>query len=103
MELTEFRVILESWNTAKTGSQGEMAKGEFQMMFGLIILVIVAFYMFNSTNSGGSCCMNHQSQVHTSIDILNDRYARGEINREEYLERKQALSGQKQTISIKKG
>jgi len=27
MELTEFRVTLESWNTAKTGSQGEMAKG----------------------------------------------------------------------------
>jgi len=73
------------------------------MMFGLIILVIVAFYMFNSTNTGGSCCTNHQSQVHTSIDILNDRYARGEINRAEYLERKQELSGQKQTISIKKG
>lgn len=73
------------------------------MMFGLIILVIVAFYMFNSSNAGGSCCTNHQPQVHTPMDILNDRYARGEINREEYLERKQELSGQKQTISIKKG
>jgi putative membrane protein len=72
------------------------------MMFGLIILVFVAFYMFNS-NAGGSCCTNHQSQVHTPMDILNDRYARGEINREEYLEREQELSGQKQTISIKKG
>ena len=65
------------------------------MMFGLIILVFVAFYMFNSSNGGGSWFMNHQSQVHSPIDILNDRYARGEINREEYLERKQELSGQK--------
>ena len=73
------------------------------MMFGLIILVFVAYYMFNSSNAGESCCTNHQSQVHTPVDILDDRYARGEINREEYLERKQELSGQKQTISIKKG
>ncbi|MHB8075710.1 SHOCT domain-containing protein [Desulfosporosinus fructosivorans] len=43
-----------------------------------------------------------QSQGHTSLDIFNDRYARGEINREEYLERKQELYGQKPPISIKK-
>jgi len=73
------------------------------MMFGLIILVIIAFYMFNSSNARGSCCTNDQSQVHTPSDILNDRYARSEINREEYLERKQEMSGQKQPISIKKG
>jgi putative membrane protein len=65
------------------------------MMFGLILLVIVAYYMFNSSNAGGSCCMNHKSQEHTSLDILNDRYAHGEINREEYLERKHELTGQK--------
>ena len=73
------------------------------MMFGLILLVFVAIYMYNSGNIGGSCCTNHQSQGHTSLDILNDRYARGEINREDYLERKQELYGQKQPISIKKG
>ena len=73
------------------------------MMFGLIVLVIVAYYMLNSTNSGGSCCRAHQSQSSTSLDILNERYARSEIQREEYLERKQALLGQKQQISIKKG
>jgi len=81
----------------------EEHEGESQMMFGLIILVFVAFYIFNSSNTGGTCCTSHQAQVHTPMDILNDRYARGEINREEYLERKQGLSGQKQTISIKKG
>jgi len=73
------------------------------MMFGLIILVIIAFYMSNSSNAGRSCCTNQESQVHTPIDILNERYARGEINQEDYLERKQELSGIKPTISIKKG
>jgi len=71
------------------------------MMFGFIILIFMAFYMSNSANARGSCCTGHQSQVDTPTDILNDRYARGEINREDYLERKQELSGQKQTISIK--
>lgn len=73
------------------------------MMFGLILLAIVAYYMFNSSNAGRPCCMDHQSQDHTSLDILNERYERGEINKEEYLERKQGLSGQKRPISVKKG
>ncbi|KJS49886.1 SHOCT domain-containing protein [Desulfosporosinus sp. BICA1-9] len=73
------------------------------MMFGLILLVIVAFYLFNSSNFEESRCMNHQSHTHTVQDILNERYARGEIDREDYLERKQELLGQKQRISIKKG
>lgn len=73
------------------------------MMFGFIIIIFVAYYMFNSSNVRGSCCTNYQSQVHTPMDILNDRYARSEINREEYFEQKQELSGQKRTISIKKG
>ena len=61
------------------------------MMFGLILLVIVAYYMFNSSNSGGSCCMNHQPNANSALDLLNERYARGEIDREEYLERKQEI------------
>ncbi|MHB8072905.1 SHOCT domain-containing protein [Desulfosporosinus fructosivorans] len=73
------------------------------MMIGLILLVIVAYYMFKSSNSGGSCCMNYQPHANTALDLLNERYARSEIDRAEYLERKQELSGQKHPISIKKG
>ncbi|HBW35715.1 MAG TPA: hypothetical protein DEF89_10385 [Desulfosporosinus sp.] len=65
------------------------------MMIGLILLIIAAYYIFNSSNSKGSCCMNHPSRTHTVQDILSERYARGEIDREEYLERKQELSGAK--------
>ncbi|HWQ41463.1 MAG TPA: SHOCT domain-containing protein [Desulfosporosinus sp.] len=34
---------------------------------------------------------------------MDERYASGEIDREEYLDRKQELLGQKKLISIKKG
>lgn len=61
------------------------------MMFGLILLVFIAYYMFGSSNSGGLRYMDHQFKTNTPQDILNERYARGEIQREEYLERKQGL------------
>ncbi|TGE34352.1 SHOCT domain-containing protein [Desulfosporosinus sp. Sb-LF] len=73
------------------------------MMLGFILIVIVVYYMINSSNLGQSCCRNNQAHAHTSLNILDERYARGEIDREEYLERKQELSGQKQSISLKKG
>ena len=62
------------------------------MMLGFILLVIVAFYMFGSNNAERAFFPNRQTQAHNSLDILNDRYSRGEINREEYLERKKDLS-----------
>ncbi|WP_407313353.1 SHOCT domain-containing protein [Desulfosporosinus sp. SB140] len=72
------------------------------MMLALIILVIVAYYAFNSSHSGGSCFKGHLAHGHIPLDILDERYARGEINREEYMERKLELSGQKQLVSLKK-
>jgi len=71
------------------------------MMIGLILLVVIAYLIFNPSSSGASCCTGYQAQVN-SLDILNERYALGEIQRDEYLERKRELSGQKQYVSIKK-
>ena len=73
------------------------------MMIGLILLVFIVYYLLNSSNSRGLCCKDYQSQTDTPLDILNERYARGNIDREDYLERKQELSRKKQDISIKKG
>ena len=73
------------------------------MMLGLIFLVFIVFYLFNTSASRGPCLKEHQSVVNTPLDILNERYAHGQIDRADYLERKQELSGQKQLISTKKG
>ncbi|WP_088186431.1 SHOCT domain-containing protein [Desulfosporosinus sp. FKA] len=62
------------------------------MMLGFILLIIATFYMFSSNNTERSFFPNRQTQARNSLDILNDRYARGEISREEYLERKKDIS-----------
>lgn len=72
------------------------------MMIGLILLIVVAYYLINQSSSKELRCFDHQSQANNPLDILNERYARGEIQREEYLEAKHAL-GQKQNISLHKG
>lgn len=62
------------------------------MIFGLIILVFIAYYIFGTSNSGGSRNLDyHFYKKTTPMDIVNERYARGEIQRDEYLERKQEL------------
>lgn len=73
------------------------------MMFGFIILLFIVFYFMNPSNSKTSCCMNNQFYTSSALDILNERYARGEVGREDYLERKRVLSGQKPVISMNKG
>ncbi|AFQ42667.1 SHOCT domain-containing protein [Desulfosporosinus meridiei] len=72
------------------------------MMLGFILLVVVLYCWNSSANSGGSSCINYRFGANTSLEILNERYARGEIQREDYLERKQELYIQKQPISLKK-
>ncbi|SDG32138.1 SHOCT domain-containing protein [Desulfosporosinus hippei] len=73
------------------------------MMLGFILLVVILYCWNSSANSRGSSCIDHQFGLNTSLEILNERYARGEIQREDYLARKQELYIQKQPISIKKG
>lgn len=73
------------------------------MMIGFILLVVILYCWNSSANSGGSSCIDPQFGSNTSLEILNERYARGEIQREDYLERKKELYMQKQPISLKKG
>ncbi|MGC7872799.1 SHOCT domain-containing protein [Desulfosporosinus sp. SYSU MS00001] len=71
-------------------------------MFGLIILLIIAYFIYKESYSGGLFGGHHTAHTRNPLDILDERYARGEINREEYFERKAGLSGRKQTVSLEK-
>lgn len=55
-----------------------------------IILVVGLAYLFKSLSGSGRGSSEPKSR--TPLEILQGRYARGDINREEYLSRKKDLS-----------
>jgi len=56
--------------------------------FALMIIVIVLLVRWLAGGSGG-----RGVQARTARDILDERYARGDIDREEYLRRKSDIAG----------
>ncbi|AFM39811.1 putative membrane protein (DUF2078) [Desulfosporosinus acidiphilus SJ4] len=72
------------------------------MMFGFIVIIIVIYLIYRESNSGVLFSGKSFTHSQSPLDILDQRYARGEIQREEYLERKEALLGRKQTVSLEK-
>jgi len=60
----------------------------FMLLFFLLVIVgIVAIVKWLSDSSQNT----NNSQPKTALDILNERYARGEIEREEFKKKKQDL------------
>ena len=69
--------------------------GAFGMFFGLIFLVVViavvVWLVRGGWQPGGrSPTLDRRSR---GLDILEERYAKGEIDRDEYLKKKQDLGG----------
>ncbi len=56
--------------------------------FALMIVVIVLLVRWLGSGNGG-----RSVPARTARDILDERYARGEIDREEYLQRKNDIAG----------
>ncbi len=64
--------------------------GGFGMIIWFVILIaIVAGIIWLLRSGGGQLRLPRRS---SALDILEERYARGEINRDEYLEKKQDMS-----------
>ena len=67
------------------------------MMFIFIIIVIAAVYLLmdsknsKSGNGNGSGSYNEGNSEARGIDVLNERFALGEIDEEEYLNKKRLL------------
>lgn len=71
---------------------GHMFFGSFMMLLfwgGLIILIVLAVRMMGRKPAQGS---DGSAQGNRALEILEERFARGEIDKEEFEERKQLLS-----------
>lgn len=62
-------------------SSGGMIMG----IFGFILLVVVLYYLFNSNK------VDNRISTNNALDILKERYARGEISRDEFIETSKLL------------
>ena len=70
-----------------------MDGGAFNMIIWplvLVALVIGVIWFVRSPSYGGAGRLPRRS---SALDILEERYARGEINRDEFLKMKQEISG----------
>lgn len=63
------------------------------MMFGWIILFAIVFYFWDNSNSRHSQ-FEHKGSQKNAVEILQERFARGEIDSAEFYERKHALESE---------
>ncbi|WP_206607908.1 SHOCT domain-containing protein [Ferruginivarius sediminum] len=59
----------------------------------IVVAVLVIRYLWNVGHNHGAGQSGSAASRREALDILDTRYARGEIDREEYLRRKQDLQG----------
>lgn len=59
------------------------------MLFPLIIIIILIFIFMNPSNGGNY--VSYKRDENNTLDILDKRYANGEISEEEYLKRRSIL------------
>ena len=62
-------------------------------IFPLICIVMMVAMLFFMTRRGGMGCMRRGRPTPASaLEILNERYARGEIDKQEYQEKKASIN-----------
>jgi putative membrane protein len=61
--------------------------GGLMMVFWIVVLVAAIFLIVKVVQKNGT----NSSQAESPLDVLKKRYARGEISKEEFVERKRDL------------
>ena len=62
------------------------------LIVGVVVLVVWAVQRFTSPGRGSEAGRNHNGATLSARDILDQRYARGELSREQYQEKLHDIS-----------
>ena len=72
---------------------GGLGMGPFGMIIWLVLIILVIAAVVWFMRSAGSNRPAQLERRSTGLDVLEERYARGEINRDEYLQKKRDIAG----------
>jgi putative membrane protein len=77
------------------GEWGGLGYGAFNMIFWIIALVLIAALVawFFRSGADSGVLAGRSARRSPALDVLEERYARGEINREEYQQKKRDIEG----------
>ncbi len=76
------------------GGYGGWGFGLIHMVFWVVILIaVVAGVVWFTRSMAGTPPPHAAGRRSAGLDVLEERYARGEINRDEYLQKKQDILG----------
>ena len=80
-----------SWGPHMWGGGGWMFFGPLMMIVFVAAIVLVVVLMVRWLGGPGHGAAHHPPPGRTPVDILKERFARGEIDKEEFEERRRAL------------
>jgi len=72
---------------------GGMGWMPFMGIFWLVVLVLIVAALMGAFRSDGADRRGRGEHRSSGLAILEERYARGEINRDEYLQKRQDILG----------
>lgn len=77
------------------GWGGGYGYGPVHLIFWAVILIgiVAGIVWLVRSMSGGGAADQGPARRSTGLDVLEERYARGEINRDEYLQKKKDITG----------
>ena len=81
--------MMYGWWDGSTGPWYGMIFGPIMMIVFIAAVVLIIAWALRAGGLGWQPSVQHKS----ALDVLKDRFARGEIDRTEYEERKKLLSG----------
>jgi putative membrane protein len=83
--------LLISFTISKNNIDKEIKEMIIMMFLPIIILVILVFVFLNPSGRGNNMSLRGSEYSNNALDILDKRFASGEISEEEYVKRRSIL------------